>query len=90
MRWIGRGSPFIPWPPYSPDLTPMDFFIWGHLKGRLYREQGYPDLEVLATRVRGETVQIPLAMIRRALEEFWERLLICEQRGGLSVEVTDV
>jgi hypothetical protein len=24
--WIGRGGP-IPWPPRSPDLTPMDFFF---------------------------------------------------------------
>jgi hypothetical protein len=29
-------------------------------------------------------------MIRRALDNFWERLLICEMRGGMSVEVTDV
>ena len=27
-RWIGRGGP-VHWPPHSPDLTPMDFFIWG-------------------------------------------------------------
>ena len=27
-RWIGRGGP-VQWPPRSPDLTPMDFFIWG-------------------------------------------------------------
>jgi len=25
-RWMGRGSPTFPWPPYSPDLTPCDFF----------------------------------------------------------------
>ena len=27
-RWIGREAP-IAWPPRSPDLTPMDFFLWG-------------------------------------------------------------
>ena len=25
-RWIGRGGP-VPWPPRSPDLTPLDFFL---------------------------------------------------------------
>ena len=25
-RWIGRGGP-IPWPPRSPDVTPLDFFL---------------------------------------------------------------
>ena len=24
-------------PPRSPDLTPPDFYLWGHLKGRVYR-----------------------------------------------------
>ena len=27
-RWIGRGGP-VQWPPRSPDLTHMDFFICG-------------------------------------------------------------
>lgn len=26
-RWIGRGGPH-PWPPRSPDLTPLDFCLW--------------------------------------------------------------
>ena len=30
-RWIGMGGP-VQWPPRSPDLTPMDFFIWGEMK----------------------------------------------------------
>ena len=28
-RWIGRESPYIIWPPRSPDLTPPDFFPCG-------------------------------------------------------------
>ena len=30
-RWIGRDGP-TPWPPRSPDLTPLDFFLWGYVK----------------------------------------------------------
>mgnify|MGYP006961465124 CR=1 FL=1 len=30
-RWIGLHGP-QEWPPRSPDLTPMDFFVWGFLK----------------------------------------------------------
>ena len=26
----------IEWPPRSPDLTPCDFFLWGHLKSKVY------------------------------------------------------
>uniref|UniRef100_V5GPN0 Transposable element Tc3 transposase n=1 Tax=Anoplophora glabripennis TaxID=217634 RepID=V5GPN0_ANOGL len=36
-RWIGRGwdAP-QPWPPRSPDLTPLDFFVWGYAKSKVY------------------------------------------------------
>jgi hypothetical protein len=30
-RWIGGAAP-IAWPPCSPDLTPLDFFLWGFVK----------------------------------------------------------
>ena len=30
-RWSGKGGP-VQWPPRSPDLTPMDFFIWEEMK----------------------------------------------------------
>jgi len=28
-RWIGRGEPQN-WPARSPDLTPLEFFLWKH------------------------------------------------------------
>ena len=40
-RWIGRGGvndTNIPWPPRSPDLTPMDFILWGYIKKLAYSE----------------------------------------------------
>ncbi|GFV51178.1 uncharacterized protein TNCV_2013181 [Trichonephila clavipes] len=30
-RRIGRGEP-VAWSPYSPELSRLDFFYWGHLK----------------------------------------------------------
>ncbi|GBN53669.1 hypothetical protein AVEN_102338-1 [Araneus ventricosus] len=32
---IGYGG-FQDWSPRSPDLTPMDFFLWGYLKQQVY------------------------------------------------------
>ncbi|KMQ84622.1 hypothetical protein RF55_17439, partial [Lasius niger] len=34
-RWIGRTGP-VQWPPRSPDLTPLEFFLWGYLKSLVY------------------------------------------------------
>ena len=35
-RVIGVGHD-VEWPPRSPDLTACDFFLWGYLKGLIYR-----------------------------------------------------
>jgi hypothetical protein len=34
-QWIGREAPRA-WSPRSPDLTPLDLFLWGFLKGRVF------------------------------------------------------
>lgn len=36
-RWIGRRGP-VHWPARSPDLNPLDFYLWGHLKQLVYAE----------------------------------------------------
>jgi len=36
--WIGRGGP-MSWPPRSPDLSPLDFFLWGYNKNIVYAEK---------------------------------------------------
>ncbi|KAJ4435403.1 hypothetical protein ANN_18018 [Periplaneta americana] len=48
-RWIGRGGP-IAWPPRSPDLNPLDFYLWGRLKSLVYSSP-VPDLESLRNRI---------------------------------------
>ena len=35
---IGRGGP-IPWPPRSPRLSPLDFFLWRYIKNIVYAEK---------------------------------------------------
>lgn len=34
--WLGTNGP-VKWPPRSPDLSPLDFFLWGYVKDRLYK-----------------------------------------------------
>jgi len=34
-RWLGRGGP-VAWPPRSPDLKPLDYYLWGHMKTLVY------------------------------------------------------
>ena len=37
-RWIDRGG-HVQWPPRSPDLTPLDFCLWGQMKSEVYKEK---------------------------------------------------
>ena len=40
MRSLAKGGlAVIEWPPRSLDLSPCDFFLWGVLKGRVYRRK---------------------------------------------------
>ena len=34
-RWMGHLGP-VPWPARSPDLNPLEFVLWGHLKALVY------------------------------------------------------
>jgi len=34
-RWLGRGGP-VSWAPRSPDLTPLDYYLWDHMKTLVY------------------------------------------------------
>ena len=34
-KWIGRNGP-VAWPPCSPDLNPIDFHLWGHVKNEVH------------------------------------------------------
>jgi len=48
-NWIGRNGP-IQWPPRSPDLNSLDFFIWGRAKELVYTEE-IRDIEHLKQKI---------------------------------------
>jgi hypothetical protein len=39
-RWIGPGGPQN-WPPRSPDITPLDFYVWGFMKNIVFERKVY-------------------------------------------------
>lgn len=76
----------IPWPARSPDLTPLDFFLWGHLTQLIYR---YPherpaNLDELRAKIFDFTNSITPDVLSNVRTEFYDRLGYCEaQQGGL-------
>jgi hypothetical protein len=89
-RWMGRGTirhpAPIPWPANSPDLTWMDYFCWGYLKGKLYTDRPYEDIDSLKVAIVHEVEVMPDEMILRAVADWEKRLRVCIERNGQNVE----
>ncbi|PNF29530.1 hypothetical protein B7P43_G01911 [Cryptotermes secundus] len=71
----------IAWPPRSPDLSPCDFFLWGHLKAQVYKHRP-TTLQALKEAITQAVAAIPPEMTRRTVDNFRERLRQCVNNGG--------
>ncbi|KAJ8947291.1 hypothetical protein NQ318_014188 [Aromia moschata] len=84
-NWIGINGP-IPWAPKSPDLTPLDFFLWGTLKNKVYRTLSV-NLEHLKQKIRNACDELSGEMLRKAsVREGGQRLDKCLEVGGGHIE----
>ena len=82
-KWIGRSSPNFPWPPRSPDLTPLDFYFWGAIKNIVYRNRPR-NREELRQRIQMACREVPARQVRKAIshtKKVWEKCI--ELNGGL-------
>lgn len=72
----------IQWPPYSPDLSPPDFYLWGYLKDRVYQEKP-KDLHQLKQKIREEIESIQTKVLKGVMQNFALRLKKClDAKGG--------
>lgn len=83
-RWIGRRGE-IEWPARSPDLTPLDYFLWGYLKSKVYQTKPN-NLDELRNRILQEAALVDRNMIRTAVSHFYERIAHCQAVGGSQFE----
>ncbi|XP_071055356.1 histone-lysine N-methyltransferase SETMAR-like [Onthophagus taurus] len=79
-RWIGRRGP-IEWPPRSPDLIPLDFFLWGYLKSKVYAEKPL-NVDALKNCISAEIRNISPQFIYNTLKECMNRFAYCQEVGG--------
>lgn len=83
-RWIGLRGP-ISWPPRSPDLTPLDFFLWGHIKNVVYRTPPTTE-EDMRQRIVNACAGITPIMLRNVRSNFRKRVDVCIDQDGGHVE----
>jgi hypothetical protein len=81
-RWIGAGGRWN-WSPKSPDLTPPDFFLWGHLKSQVYNYELRCE-EDLKDAITECIRDIPKEMCQNVSESVKKRLqLCCDLKGEI-------
>jgi len=84
-RWIGRDGP-TPWPPRSPDITPLDFFLWGYVKDKVFSTP-VPDITNLKARITDAFVTVTEDMLENTWREIDYRLDVLRATKGAHVEV---
>lgn len=83
-RWIGRLGT-IAWPPRSPDLTPLDYFLWGFLKDKVFRTIP-DDLQEMQDRINENCLIPDEEMFARVRDSFGKRILLCMHEHGRQFE----
>lgn len=86
QQWIGNNGP-IRWPPRSPDLSILDFFLWGYLKNKIYskRHENREQLEN-ATRAAFESLRQRPMFLLNSIESILRRCQLCLQKNGEQFE----
>ena len=71
-----------PHPPYSPDIAPSDFFLFGYVKEKL-KGQAFKERSTLFEAILSIIQSIPIEMKRRVFDEWAHRCQWVSQHEGL-------
>ncbi|GBL79707.1 hypothetical protein AVEN_200036-1, partial [Araneus ventricosus] len=72
---IGYGG-CVEWPPGSPDLNSLDFFLWGYIKQRMYATPP-PTSQELRNRITDACASVSPAMLYNVQREVKSRVQMC-------------
>jgi hypothetical protein len=75
------GFILVPQPPYSPDLAPCDFFLFGHLKQH-FEGKHFTRKDQVIAEVREVFDRIPLQTFENVMNDWQYRLRTCIQLGA--------
>lgn len=88
--WVGPGSKYANWPKLSPDLNPINFFLWGFIKNKVYTEPLEEDnVTELALRIYHAFTDVTPGMLMEAINAYKDRLKLVIQTEGNLVDVQD-
>ena len=83
--WIGRDGP-IPWPPRSPDLSPLDFCLWGYFKNIVYAEK-IRNIQHLQDRITSAIETVTRDITQKTWQEIEFRLDVSRATNDAHIEM---
>ena len=85
-KWIGRNGP-VAWSPPSPDLSPIDSYLWGQVKNEVYSTT-VTNVDKLWERIVATFVAIrnQPGQLERVRESIMRRLNGCVAANGRHFE----
>ena len=75
----------IDWPPYSPDLNPCNFFLWGCLKDKVYKNNP-TSLDELGNSIESKIKLISTETLAEVIKNFIKRLRYVISTEGKHIE----
>ena len=69
------------WPPNSPDLNPLDYFVWNEVAKRMPKKK-FSNRQQLESSVKKAIKEIPLEMVQESIKKFLPRVLAVEKNLG--------
>jgi hypothetical protein len=72
--------------PRSPDLTPCDLFLWGHIKDLVYLPPLPRDVDELSRRILEAAVSVTADMLERVWRETYHRIDVRRVTKGEHIE----
>lgn len=76
-RLISRGI----WPPHSPDLTPLDFFLFAYLKQKVFQQRLH-NIDELKNAISQAINSISIDTLQKVFENIKQRVQLCIENDG--------
>lgn len=83
-EWIGRRGTIF-WPARSPDVTPLDFFLWGYIKNVVYAED-CQNIKSMKRKIEVAFSTITPQMLQNVRRSLNRRTELCIEREGRHFE----
>jgi len=74
------------WPPWPPDLTPYDFFLWRFVKNTVFVPPLPANLQNLRNRITAAVTLVDRDMLTRVWNEMDYRIDVCRIIKGGYIE----